>query len=76
MIVGRFLPSRLPYLLGSDRWATLDDDTAFILWLTRIGEDLCLEGRDVAIKLFELGGKGTRLRLFAGFMIKKGRRRR
>ena len=76
MIVGRFLPSRLPYLLGSDRWATLDDDTALILWFARIGEDLCLEGGDVAIKLFGLGGKGTRLGFFAGFVVKKGRWRR
>ena len=73
MIIGRFLPSYHLCLFGSDRWATLDDETALVLWLIRIGEDLHFQGRDVAITFLQLSGKCARLGLFAGFVVKKRR---
>ena len=76
MIIGRFFPSCLFCVFGSDGWATLDDDSALILWLTGISKDLRLECRNVAIEFLELGGESTRLGFFAGLVVEKGRWRR
>src|SRR5258707_5687106 len=54
VLVNRFIPSRYLHLIGSSRWATLDDDTTLILRFSRISEKFCLQMGDIAIKLLKL----------------------
>ena len=72
MVIDRFLPSCLLRFFASRRWTTLDNNTTLVLGFARIGEDLRLEERDVAIKLLELCRKGVRLGFVARLVIKYG----